>query len=476
MKRLSLYAILMAVILFASCSNDDSFSTDSSHLLSFTRDTVTLDTLFSNVPSSTYSFWVHNNTGDGIRINSVRLSKGNQTGYRVNVDGIYLSASTGYQTSNVELRKGDSLRVFVEITTPTNNLDSAKLVTDKLLFTLESGVQQQVVLNTYSRDAFLMRNVVFKKDTTISKSNPIIVYGGLKVDSGVTVTIAKGTTIYFHDGAGIDVYGTLRSLGEVSSPVIFRGDRTDHMFDYLPYDRVSGQWEGIRLRGSSYGNQLYNTDIHSSKYGIICDSSDISKEKLLLNNCVIHNCKGYGIQAFSSVIDIENCQITNALNDCVSITGGYTTLLQCTLGQFYPFHGDVGVALRFSNHIGNVPYPLYQINVINSLITGFGDDKLMRDKDTTLTFKYRFINCLICTPRVDKDTLFVNTLWESRDSTASQSKNFRNIDYYNLYFDFRLDSLSRGIGGANTKYTLPYDRLGVPRDDKPDIGCYEYVH
>ena len=195
MKRLSLYAILMAVILFASCSNDDSFSTDSSHLLSFTRDTVTLDTLFSNVPSSTYSFWVHNNTGDGIRINSVRLSKGNQTGYRVNVDGIYLSASTGYQTSNVELRKGDSLRVFVEITTPTNNLDSAKLVTDKLLFTLESGVQQQVVLNTYSRDAFLMRNVVFKKDTTISKSNPIIVYGGLKVDSGVTVTIAKGTTI-----------------------------------------------------------------------------------------------------------------------------------------------------------------------------------------------------------------------------------------------------------------------------------------
>ena len=146
MKRLSLYAILMAVILFASCSNDDSFSTDSSHLLSFTRDTVTLDTLFSNVPSSTYSFWVHNNTGDGIRINSVRLSKGNQTGYRVNVDGIYLSASTGYQTSNIELRKGDSLRVFVEITTPTNNLDSAKLVTDKLLFTLESGVQQQVVL------------------------------------------------------------------------------------------------------------------------------------------------------------------------------------------------------------------------------------------------------------------------------------------------------------------------------------------
>jgi len=476
MKRLSLYTILMAVILFASCSNDDSFSTDRNHLLTFTKDTVTLDTLFSNVPSSTYSFWVHNNSGDGIRISNVRLSKGNQTGYRVNVDGTYLSALIGYQTSNIELRKGDSLRVFVEITTPINNLDSAKLVTDKLLFTLESGIQQQVVLNTYSRDAFLMKNVEFKRDTTINRSGPIVVYGGIKVDSGVTVTIAKGTTIYFHDGAGIDVYGTLRSLGEVSSPVIFRGDRTDRMFDYLPYDRVSGQWEGIRLRGSSYGNQLYNTDIHSSKHGIICDSSDVSKNKLLLSNCVIHNCKGYGLQTFSSVVNIENCQITNALYDCVSITGGYTTLLQCTLSQFYPFDADRGVALRFSNRVGTVPYPLYQLNVINSLITGYADDQLMGDKDTTVTFKYHFITCLICTPRIDKDTSFVRTLWESPDSTAAQTKNFRKIDTDKLYYDFRLDSLSRAVGGASTIYSLPYDRLGVPRDDKPDIGCYEYVH
>jgi hypothetical protein len=476
MKRLSLYSILMAVILFASCSSDDNFSTDSSHLLTFTKDTVTLDTLFSNVPSSTYSFWVHNNTGDGIRINNVRLSKGNQTGYRVNVDGTYLSASIGYQTSNIELRKGDSLRVFVEITTPTNNLDSAKLVTDKLLFTLESGIQQQVVLNTYSRDAFFMRDVEFKRDTTISKSNPIVVYGGIKVDSGVTVTITPGTTIYFHDGAGIDVYGTLHLLGEVSSPVILRGDRTDRMFDYLPYDRVSGQWEGIHLRGSSYGNQLYNTDIHSSKYGIICDSSDVSKNKLLLSNCIIHNCRGYGLQAFSSVVNVENCQITNTLNDCVSIIGGNITLLQCTLGQFYPFDSNRGVALRFSNYIGAFSYPLYQLNVINSLITGYADDQLMGDKDTTVTFKYHFINNLICTPRIDNDSLFINTLWESPDSIAAQVKNFKKIDTDNLYYDFRLDSLSRAVGGASTKYSLPYDRLGVLRDDKPDIGCYEYVH
>jgi hypothetical protein len=474
MKRILFYLFLFPVVWLASCADDDSFTTDSKHLLTFSKDTVTLDTLFSNVPSSTYSFFVHNNTDDGIRISSVRLAKGNQTGYRINVDGTYLSASVGYQTSDIELRKGDSIRVFVEITSPRNYLDSAKLVTDKLLFTLESGVQQQVVLNTYSMDAYFMNHEEFKSDTTISSSRPIVVYGGIKVDSGATVTFSPGTKMYFHDGAGIDVFGTLHSAGDVDNPVILRGDRTDRMFDNLPYDRVSGQWAGIHLRSSSFGNQFYNTDIHSSMYGILCDSSDVSKSKLLLYNCIVHNCKGDGILSYHSALDIENCQITNALGDCVSIVGGNVLLLHCTVAQFYPFDANRGVALRFSNHKGKIPYPLDQLRVINSLITGYSDDELMGEKDSSVVFKYRFINCLICTPRNDKDTLFVNTLWESPDSTTSQSKNFKTFNTDDMFYDFRLDSLSRAIGAADSTYKLPFDRLGVKRHGKPDIGCYEY--
>ena len=119
MKRISLYLIILLSILTA-CSDNDLFTTSRSHLLTFSTDTVKMDTVFSTVGSSTYSFWVFNDSGDGIRLNSVRLRNGNQTGFRVNVDGSYLDNTMGSMVNNLEVRKGDSIRVFVELTPPEN--------------------------------------------------------------------------------------------------------------------------------------------------------------------------------------------------------------------------------------------------------------------------------------------------------------------------------------------------------------------
>lgn len=68
------------------------------------------------------------------------------------------------------------------------------------------------------------------------------------------------------------------------------------MFDYLPYDRVSGQWRGIRIHSSSSGNYISNADIHSAEYGVVCDSAayDQLTSRLTLENVIIHNCKGTG--------------------------------------------------------------------------------------------------------------------------------------------------------------------------------------
>ena len=109
--------------------------------LAFSIDSVTVDTIFSRVSSSTRTFWVYNKGKSGIRCQNVRLAKGNQTGFRVNVDGIYLGASEGWQTSDIEIRRGDSIRVFVEATTPLTGKDFPQRITDYLVFTLESGVE-----------------------------------------------------------------------------------------------------------------------------------------------------------------------------------------------------------------------------------------------------------------------------------------------------------------------------------------------
>ena len=142
-----------------ACSDNDSFSTSRSDLLTFEADTIELDTIFSTVASPTYAFWVFNHSSDGIRLSTIRLKKGNQTGFRVNVDGSYLDNTMGSLVNDIEVRKGDSIHVFVELTAPENKQQDVQLIEDDLVFQLESGVVQQVNLRCYTWDAISVSNL-----------------------------------------------------------------------------------------------------------------------------------------------------------------------------------------------------------------------------------------------------------------------------------------------------------------------------
>ena len=135
MKRI--FYVLIVALLTVACEDEDKFSTGAGMRLDFEVDTLKLDTVFSNTPSSTYKFWVYNRQDNGLRLQTVRLKKGNQTGFRVNVDGIYLDNSNGSQISNVEIRRKDSLLVFVELTAQSTHQLDPKLVEDDLLFVRE---------------------------------------------------------------------------------------------------------------------------------------------------------------------------------------------------------------------------------------------------------------------------------------------------------------------------------------------------
>ena len=230
MKKLSILFFLSVVMIMTACSDDDTFTTSRSNLLSFSTDTLRLDTTFSNVPTSTKIFWVYNKSGDGLRLTNVRLTQGNQTGFRVNVDGVELSAANGYQVRDLEVRNKDSIQVFVEMTSPFNNAATPQEVVDNLLFTLESGVQQKVNLRVYSWDAELVKGRKITSNTTLTSTKPLVFQDTLKVEAGATLTIPAGTTVYFSQKAALDVYGTLRCEGTADNPVTLRGDRLDKMF------------------------------------------------------------------------------------------------------------------------------------------------------------------------------------------------------------------------------------------------------
>ena len=79
----------------------------------------------------------------------------------------------------------------------------------------------------------------------------------------------------------------------------------------------------------------------------------------------------------------------------------------------------------------------------------------------------------ICEPT---DLYSVSEYRDAAEKLIIQAANFRNIDHENFVYDFHLDSLSRARGRAVMEATefLPYDKDGVERVGKPDIGCYQY--
>ena len=439
MKRIFLYLIIYIGVL-AACSDDDTFTTSRSSLLTFSTDTVKMDTVFSTVGSSTYTFWVYNESAGGIRLNTVRLQNGNQTGFRVNVDGSYLDNQMGSVVNDLEVRKGDSIRVFVELTAAENHQEGPQLVEDDLIFALESGVEQRVHLRSYAWDAFHVRDLVVSRDTVIESAKPIVIYGdGIKVDSGAVLTV-RNTTLYFHDGAGMAVRGTLKT-----EHVVMRGDRLDRMFDYLPYDRVSGQWQGIVFEEPSTANVLTDTEIRNAMTAVRVDSAalDTTMQRLTMTRCVVHNAKGEGVVSVNSHIGLYYCQLTNAYGACLAINGGKADIDHCTLAQFYPFAADRGFALVFANE-----YDL-RLECKNTIVTGYADDEVMlyRSDDSLKVLEYRFSDCLLRTPAVEDDTLnFKRIQWETPEDSIQGKQHFVKIDETNLDYDFHLDSLSTAIG------------------------------
>jgi hypothetical protein len=478
MRKLFLILPLLAAMLLLSCSDNESFTTSPSNRLTFSVDTVMLDTVFSRVPSSTRTFWVFNHSGDGIRCSNVRLQQGNQTGFRVNVDGIYLGATEGYQTSDIELRNKDSLRVFVELTSPMNNHTDPQLLEDNLVFTLESGAEQKVNLRAFTWDAEMVDHLVVSRDTTISTTRPLVVSRGIEVAENATLQLL-GTTLYFRANAGVDVYGRLITDEHDGRETVLRGDRLDHMFDYLPYDRVSGQWQGITFHDSSFENVIRHTELHSGSNGIVCDSSSTARSKLTMEYSTIHNMQGYGLKATNCRLSINTCQITNTLMDCLCVRGGMVDVNNCTLAQFYPFDSNRGAAIRFANSTGdNSPCPLERLQVSNTIITGYADDVLMGELgDSAVVAEYAFDHCLIRTPKVETadSVRFKATIWEDvKDTITAGDKNFALVDTDNLIYDFSLAKTSKAIGAALPAQSMPIDRQGRRRDDQPDMGCFEF--
>ena len=150
-KLLYTFLILSILILWSSCRKDF-VTVPSSGQLQFSKDTVYLDTVFTNIGSSTYNLKVYNRSDDDIRIPTIQLGEGESSRYRLNVDGL-----AGKIFEDVELLANDSMFIFVETTLDINDFSGGDqfLYTDAIEFDTGSN-QQKVELVTLVQDAVFL--------------------------------------------------------------------------------------------------------------------------------------------------------------------------------------------------------------------------------------------------------------------------------------------------------------------------------
>jgi len=488
MKFRFLILPLLALLAIA-CSDYETFSDNPSYRLEFSQDTIAFDTLISTIPSSTKTLYAFNNNGNGMRISNIQLEGGAESLFRVNVDGRYLADGTW---SDFEVLKHDSLVIRIEMTPPEVGSTEPLYFEDKLHFLLENGAKQTVVLTGGSVDAYIQKEgLIIESDETLLTDKAYVIYDSLVVKQGATLTLAEGTTLMFHDKAALHVYGKLIVEGSLEKPVVLRGDRMDHMFDYLRYDNTPSRWEGVIIHRGSYGNEFYQCDLHSSLFGIIVEDTeqvipDETKPSITLDCCILHNIGGDGLQLNNCVSKVTNTQISNTLWHTVNISGGSHTFVYSTIAQFYPFTANRGDALHLvSSEDGGEYGLLRKAHFINCVITGYGPDVIMGENiPDDGSCNYLFYHSFLNTPPVDDIEHFVGNIFDqdkkkNEDEKLVRQDNFLVFDTENFIYDFtpKAESLIRSLADANYEGVPVFDRLGVSRlaDEGSDAGCYECV-
>lgn len=496
---------LLLVILWSSCRKDFEY-TPSAGNLEFSKDTVYLDTIFTNISSSTYTLKVYNPNRDAIEIPTIGLQQGQNSKYRLNVDGI-----AGKEFENISILAQDSLFIFIETTydlsTETVN---EFLYTDVIEF--DTGLnKQQVPLVTLVKDAvFLYPNTLpdGTKETislgidmsgeeiqvegfyldeaqlNFSNDKPYVIYGYAAVRAGSTLNIDSGCRVHFHkdsglyvfDGATLSIHGTLSDDQELlENEVIFEGDRLEPEFSDVP-----SQWGTVWLAAGSLNNEIEHLTIKNATIGLLVEGDGLLQTPTLsLKNTQIHNSGSTNFWAKNSHVLAENVILGAAGKTALHLNlGGLYAFTHSTIANYWSNGFRLGPALQIDNHGADEAGDLLQADFKNCIIDGNSSLELSLQTNDLNAFNFKFDHCLL--KFKDNSGQFIGNPLYDFDNTGlynqvllNQSIAFKDV----TKGSFLITENSAARDSANLDFALvvPEDLLGSDRTILPDVGAHEYV-
>jgi hypothetical protein len=465
--RFLLLTLVMALGLTVGGCISDELTDSPSATLSFSTDTVSFDTVFTDLGTPTARLIVHNRNKKGVNISSIRFS--DPDGYfRMNVDGV-----SGRTFSDVEIRGEDSIYVFIECYIPQSESAEPHLVSDRLEF-VTNGVSQNVEVEAWGQNVTRLHGLTVESDMTLTAERPYVVFDSLKVMPGATLRVEPGTRLLFHDKAEMIVEGTLDARGEVGKMIQMRGDRLDNVLPDVGYDIMAGQWKGITLRAGSFDNRMEYVDMRSTQHGVVVDScSVLDRSKLLLVNSWLHNSQCNVLQSKYAQIDAYGCCFSEASGAVVELTGGRHNFVQCTIANNYLFSAISSPLLSLYHLLpedaeADPANPLMRATFENGIIYGLAADINVDD----LTGSDVILRYMLLKAKGNDDDNFINCLWDKDPLFYTDRPKY--------LFNYRLRPDSPAIGAGDAAYVTEicrYDMDGLDRlaGGAPALGAYVYT-
>lgn len=502
MRQLTFLFFVGILISISSCRTD--FETvASAGDLEFSKDTIYLDTVFTNIGSSTYTLKVYNRSNNDITIPSIKLGKGLNSKYRITVDG--MQGNQGKSFDNVNLLAKDSLYIFVETTANSTDANPTDfLYTDQILFDGGSNLQK-VDLVTLIQDAVFLYPKRFADGTTetlpigeeeiygffldendpvngneliFTKQKPYVIYGYAAIPSGKTVTFNAGSRVHFHANSGLilasntslNVNGTNSTTDLLENEVVFEGDRLEPEFSDVP-----GQWGTIWLTDGSTNHKINHLTIKNATIGLLIQNNNGTT--VSIKNTQIYDSSNYGILAQTAKINGENLVINNAgLASLACTYGGDYKFTHCTFNNNWPSSSQVSVLVN-NYYTGAIPEVknLTAATFNNSIIYGSYSTEMILNKKTGATFEYQFNNCLIKFDNTsNKFTNHPEYQFHTDPSHYNAIIQNKDPKFFKIAQNkLNIDETSAAFAKGNATYLVPLDILGNTRTLPPDLGAYQ---
>ena len=497
MRKAFLFVLLLTLILAGGCRRTIDFP-GTNVTLGFSQDTIYLDTVFSGVGSSTRTLKVYNTSDENMTIDRVYLARGEESFYRMNVNG-----KSGKAIEDIEVLAGDSAYVFLEIS--PDAAGQSELVYEDSIFFENGSMSQKVLLVTAIWDAIyhFPTNVltierpaplpplklaysVLSQNERWDNTKPHVVYGYAVIDSARSLTIEPGTQVHFHARSGLWVYrdGTLEvdplSSGTMADPVVFQGDRLEPSYEWVP-----GQWGGILggvfvMSGEHTRASLHNILIKNATTAIRADSAWGNSPNLELHNALItHNSRVSLYGGFASVQGTNVAIGPSGVYGLYGLGGSYR-FDHSTFMNSWSFSSRGGTAVGLVNFFEDAVGTRYnreiQAHFTNSFIGGSLPNEVALGIESSGIFDVQFErNAMKIEPNPESGhyTLTDTTLF--KDCEFNLNWTFTESDLIpGNQWSFKPDSTSTLFGQAiHTPLSPANDLEGTTRLTPATIGALE---